>query len=368
MTVSHIAAQQNTSANEATPLISVTIVSYNGANDIRLCMASLEAQTWPNFEIITIDNASTDDSAAIFAEFPHVRLIRNTQNTGFSAAQNQAIRESRGDWIVCLNLDTRPEPTFIEEMLAAILIDERIGIVCPKILRMESDGSPSDPGLIDSTGCYATPEMRHHNRGSQQLDHGQYDQPDYVFGYTGAAALFRRSMLDDLAINGQVLDEDFFAYREDGDLSWRAQLAGWRCLYTPYAVVYHKRHVFEDNRDRVSSLINMHSTKNRFLLRINNITAGVYRRCFIPATLRDVGVVTFVFARERTSLPGLWFIAREWKRLFAKRRAIQSKRRVSEQYLCEWFAIEPVSRPLEPELVLQLQQQRQRLRSIARLS
>jgi GT2 family glycosyltransferase len=332
------------------PLVSVTIVCYNGAQDIERCMEALHTQTWPNVEIVVIDNASKDNSAEIFRRFKEARLIVNPVNTGFSAAQNQAIRESRGDWIVCLNLDTSAEPTFLEEMMLAIQLDEHIGTVCPKILRMEPDGSSQTPPLIDSTGCYATPEMRHHNRGSQETDTGQYDKPDYVFGYTGAAALFRRAMLEDLAVQGAYLDEDFFAYREDGDFSWRAQIAGWHCLYTPYAVIHHKRHVFENNRDRVSPLINMHSTKNRFLLRINNITPQLYRKIFVSTTIRDLGVIAYVFLKERTSLPGLIFIVRHWSRLFEKRRLIQSKRRVHEQYLCFWFNTKPVALPLEPVL------------------
>lgn len=332
------------------PLVSVTIICYNGAEDIRRCMQGLRAQTWSNIEIIVIDNDSKDESVSILREFEEIRLIHNSANIGFSAAQNQAIRNSRGDFIVSLNLDTRAEPTFIAEMVIAMQIDDQIGIVCPKILRMERDGSSQNPPLIDSTGCYATPAMRLHNRGSQQTDSGQYHKPEYVFGYTGAAALFRRAMLEDVAINGWYMDEDFFAYREDGDFSWRAQIAGWRCLYTPYAVIYHQRHVFENNRDRVSPLINMHSTKNRFLLRINNITPELYRRVFISATARDLGVIAYVLLKEHTSLPGLAFILREWRRLFTKRRLIQSKRRVTQAYLCQWFYRKPVSLPLEPEL------------------
>jgi len=324
-------------------------------------MASLREQSWPNFEIVVIDNASSDGSGGILREYPEIRLIVNETNTGFSAAQNQAIREAQGHWIVCLNLDTRPDPTFLEEMMIAMQIDNRIGTVCPKILRMERDGSSQTPPLIDSTGCYATPEMRNHNRGSQQADSGQYGRPEYVFGYTGAAALFRRAMLDDVAIDGEYMDEDFFAFREDSDFSWRAQSAGWRCLYTPYAVVYHQRHVFENNRDRVSPLINMHSTKNRFLLRINNVTPKIYRKVFISATVRDLGVIAYVLLKERTSLPGLVFVLREWKRLFAKRKLIQAKRKVSDKYLCQWFAWEPVSLPMEAEMEQRLSERRSKV-------
>jgi GT2 family glycosyltransferase len=337
------------------PLISVTLVCYNGAGDIRRCMEALRAQSWKNLEIVAIDNASSDDSLNVLAEFPEVRVIANTVNTGYPAAQNQAINATSGEWIVSLNLDTKATATFIEAMWAAAQIDSRIGGVCPKILRMEQDGSEMPKREIDATGIFPAPNMRHHNRGSGELDHGQYDVPDYVFGYTGAAALFRRAMLEDLAVDGEYLDEDFFAYREDADLSWRAQLAGWHFLYTPYSVIFHKRHVFEHNRDKVSPLINMHSTKNRFIMRINNITPRLYLSVFLPATIRDAGIILYVLCKERSSLPGLLYVWRERKRLFAKRRKIQSMRRVDEDYLREWFSSDPVSFPLDPERARRLQ-------------
>jgi GT2 family glycosyltransferase len=321
-------------------------------------MEALRSQTWPNVEIIVVDNASTDASVEIFMKYPEVQLIANSVNTGFSTAQNQAIRESKGKWVVCLNLDTRAEPTFLEEMVIASKLDDRIGIVCPKVLRMDGEGKALTPPIMDSAGCYVTLELRHHDRGSQEPDIGQYNEPCYVFGYTGAAALFRVEMLKALAVNGCVLDEDFFAYREDADLSWRAQLAGWNCVYTPHAVVYHRRKVFESNRAAVSSLINMHSTKNRFLLRINNVTPGVIKRTCLRATIRDIGVVVYVLFRERSSLPGLWFLVQNWKRLLEKRRVIQSKCVVPDERIVQWFSDEPASFPLDPELVKRLEEER----------
>lgn len=312
-------------------------------------MESLRTQVYPHIEIIFVDNASTDGSREMLAAMKDVILVKNDSNRGFSASQNRAIAASRGEWILCLNPDTRLEPNFISELVRAGSLSNEIGMVCPKIRRMRMDGSTDTPPLIDSTGCYFTPWLRHHDRGSQMQDLGQFETPEYVFGYTGAAVLFRRTMIEDVAVDGEFMDEDFFFYREDADLSWRAHLQGWKCVYTPYAVGYHVRTVFEHNRSDLSALVNLHSTKNRFLMRIKNITALVYWKVFLPATARDLGILTWVLLRERQSLPGLWWIVWNWRKIWRKRKWIQSRKRVPSSEIASWFKYEPTAKALPEE-------------------
>lgn len=339
---------------ELPPTVSVCIVCFNGERHIARYMQSLSKQEFRDFELIVVDNRSTDGSVAALGNYPGVRLIRNSVNNGSSGGNNQAIAASRGKWIFMSNLDTVLEPDFLTEMLRAGELDDRIGAVAPKIVRMNRDGSLGQPPLLDSTGIYLTPWHRQHDRGSQTPDVGQYEVPEYVFGYTGALAFLRRTMIDDISIYGQFCDEDFFAFREDSDTSWRLQLLGWRCLYQPRAVGYHERKVFEGNRSSTSALINMHSTKNRFLMRIANITGPLYLRTFVPATLRDIGIVFFVLLKERTSLPGLTYVFKNWSRLWKRRGVIQSRRRQSEEYMASFCQYKPVGKPLEPELLAAL--------------
>jgi GT2 family glycosyltransferase len=328
------------------------MVTINSARHIPRCLASLAAQDFSNLEMVVVDNASTDGSPEMFTGLPFpVRVIRSNANNGFSISQNRAISSTRGEWILCLNPDTRLEPNLISELLRAGKLHEQIGIVCPKILRLQEGEANGNPHRIDSTGAYITKDLRHHDRGSQEIDQGQYDTPEYVFGYTGAVVLLRRAMIRDISVNGEFMDEDFYLYREDADLSWRAQLLGWRCLYTPSAVAWHARRVFANNRRLMPAFINRHSTKNRFLMRINNITAGVYTKVFVKTTLRDLGIIGYVFCREWQSISGLWWVICHLRRTLAKRRSIQSRRRASDHDLSIWFNDKPMALPLEPNLL-----------------
>jgi GT2 family glycosyltransferase len=198
---------------------------------------------------------------------------------------------------------------------------------------------------VDSTGIYFTPNLRHLDRGSREIDNGHYLKREYVFGATAAAALYRRDMIDDLSINGEFFDPDFFVYREDADVAWRAQLLGWRCLYTPYARGYHVRAVLPGNRRALPRQINMHSVKNRFLMRIKNMTGDLYSRCWISISLRDVVVLGCCLVYEHYSLKAFWEVVRAWSRVWSKRRWIMERKRVSDDYIATWFHYHPVSRP-----------------------
>jgi GT2 family glycosyltransferase len=127
--------------------------------------------------------------------------------------------------------------------LAAGEANPYIGTVCGKLLRWKPGQEPERTQVIDSTGIYFLRNLRHLDRGEGEINSGQYDRPEYVMGATGAAALYRRKMVEDVSVEGEYFDEDFFAYREDADVAWRVQLLGWSCLYTPAAVAWDVRRV-----------------------------------------------------------------------------------------------------------------------------
>src|SRR5271165_4499697 len=284
--------------------VCVTIVTYNSREYIEPCLRSLFQQGYRHLEIAIVDNASTDGTREVLSHYEGgVRVEYNDTNIGFAAAQNQAIRLSASDWVLVLNPDVVLRPGFIAELVGASQIDDLVGTVCGRLLAIGRDLKPYRQPVIDTTGIYFTPEMRHFDRGWKEPDEGQYRDLEYVFGASAAAALYRREMIDDISGSGEFFDPDFFAYREDADVAWRAQLMGWRCLYVPDAVGYHVRSVGPGDRRAVPGVLNMHSVKNRFLMRIKNATGGLFRRFWLPMLMRDLLVVGGCLFWEHGSLP-----------------------------------------------------------------
>ncbi|MEZ5400615.1 MAG: glycosyltransferase family 2 protein [Bryobacteraceae bacterium] len=335
------------------PLVTVSIVTHCSRRFVETCLASVARQQLQPLEIIIVDNASTDGTAEWlenWAQSPAalgmpVRVFRNARNVGFAAGQNQAIRDARGEWVLTLNPDVRLEQAFLLRLVTAARRDPRAGVVCGKLLRAASDFSIPTHSVIDSTGIYFTRNLRHLDRGAEQPDDGRYDSPDYVFGACAAAALYRREMIEDVSLSGDFFDPDFFAYREDADVAWRAQLLGWRCLYTPDALGWHVRGMKPGDRRLHAPLMRMHSVKNRILMRVNNMTGALYRRLWLQATLRDLLVVGGCLFSEPSSLPAFWKAAACLPRSFKRRRQILARRRVSDDALAQWFSDTPAGRP-----------------------
>jgi GT2 family glycosyltransferase len=190
--------------------------------------------------------------------------------------------------------------------------------------------------------------MRHFDRGWGEVDDGRYYAQEEVFGASAAAALYRRRMIEDVQIDGNFFDPAFFAYREDADVAWRAQLLGWGCLYRPAAQAHHVRQMRPGKRGRNPANVNMHSVKNRFLMRVKNVTWPVWRRCWLQTLVRDVAVVGGCLLWEHSSLPAFWHLAKAMPEALRQRKAIMARRSAQAWQLGEWFqAARPEGRPVE---------------------
>jgi GT2 family glycosyltransferase len=212
-------------------LASVVIPNWNGAQHLPVCLDALRAQTYPSLEVLVVDNASTDGSQALLAgQYPEVRLLVLPRNLGLTGANNAGFRAACGEVLVSLNNDTEADPHFVEALVDALLAHPEAGMAASKMLLFDRRDTIHSAG--DGYGLNGIP----FNRGVWQRDEGQFDEPGWIFGGCGGAVAYRRAMLDEIG----SFDETFFMYCEDVDLNWRAQLAGWRCWYTPEAVVYHK--------------------------------------------------------------------------------------------------------------------------------
>jgi GT2 family glycosyltransferase len=217
--------------------LSIQIVTWNSAEVIEDCLASIAAQG-DGVETIVLDNASHDGSAdraqAFFDRGLRGEVVRSSENLGFCGGHNRAFARAAGDLVLLLNPDARLGRDFAARAIArADAADPEIGILAPRILLPD--------GRIDSAGLIIDRLRRGWDRGAGEPAADRYLVEEDVFGCTGAAALLRRAMLEDVAVDGAVLDERLFAYCDDVDLAWRARLRGWRCRYVPDLVVEHGR-------------------------------------------------------------------------------------------------------------------------------
>lgn len=212
------------------PLLSVIIPNWNGARFLPVCLDALRRQTYPSIEVIVADNDSHDESRALLArDYPEVRLLALDSNRGFTGACNAGIAAAEGVFIALLNNDTEVDPGWAAAVIDAFDRCPEAGSVASKMLLFDRRDH------LHTAGDLFTRDGRAVNRGVWERDTGQYDAESFVFSACGGSSVYRRALLDAVG----ALDDDFFFSLEDVDLGWRAQLAGWRCLYVPGAVVYH---------------------------------------------------------------------------------------------------------------------------------
>lgn len=249
----------------AEPELTIVIVNYNAGEYLSTCIEAIRSQTYRDYRVIVIDNASRDDSLAQIAHQPDLMVIENKQNIGFAAAQNQGMRLATGRYMMALNFDILMTPTFLEELIKAIDSFPDIGAVSGKLLRMTPAGKSTNE--IDNTGLLLSRRRFPVHRGGDEIDDGQYGESDLVFGVMGAAALYRREMLEDIAYKGQYFDESYFMWYEDIDLDWRARLRGWKCCYIPNAVAYHVGDPHGHGRSKFGSQTSM---RNRWRMILTN--------------------------------------------------------------------------------------------------
>lgn len=302
-------------------LLSVIIPNWNGARFLPTCLDSLARQTYSPIEVILVDNASYDESLSLVREgYPWVKIIALERNLGFTGACNAGLRAGTGEYLALLNNDTEVEPKWAAAVVEAFTRNPQIGSVASKMLLFDKRDH------FHTAGDYFTTDGLAGNRGVWQKDVGQYDQAEYVFSACGGSAAYRRAMLDEVGL----LDDDFFFSGEDVDLGWRAQLAGWRCLYTPRAIVYH--HLSATGGGVTASF---HDGRNLFYILIKDVPGIVWRR-HGGAILRAQGKIAWEAARAwrgkaaRARLRGMAAGLLNAPRMWSKRRHIQGRRRISD--------------------------------------
>ena len=218
--------------------------------------------------------------------------------------------------------------------------------MCGKLLTIRPSFDLPDKQLVDSTGIYFTPMLRHLDRGSQEVDNGHYLNFEYVFGATAAAALYRRQMIDDISIEDEFFDPDFFVYREDADVAWRAQLMGWRCIYTPTGPRL-SRPQRAARKSPGAAAGDQHALGEESLpdAHQEHDAGSVPAQLVVHHLAGSGGAGRLPAARTllAQALSDTWL--RNWRRVWASARRSCARRRAKDDYIASWFSYEPVSRP-----------------------
>lgn len=307
--------------------IAIVVPNWNGADSLGACLDSLLKQSLPA-RVIVVDNGSVDESANILARYDNIEVIQHATNKGFSGGVNAGFRralEDECEYVAAFNNDAVAEKDWLQHLVHELDAHPHVGIATGKFLN--EDGSH-----LDSTGDYYTVWGLPYPRGRGETDLTAYDRQNDVFGASGGASLYRVAMLRAVGL----FDEDFFAYYEDVDLSFRAQLAGWKVRYTPKAIAYHQ---IGATSGKIKGFTTYHTLKNIPLMVWKDVPRSFFWRVW-PRM-----VLAFWLFAGRAVLRGQFVAVAKgiimgpvlWPKKLLERRHIQKNRKVSDGYL--WGAL-----------------------------
>ncbi|MCI0713945.1 MAG: glycosyltransferase family 2 protein [Chloroflexi bacterium] len=303
---------------------SVIIPNWNGQHYLQVCLDALRNQSYPDIEVIIADNASEDGSQTFIREwYPEVVLVELPENRGFTGACNAGMEVATGEYIALLNNDTEVKPDWVQNVIDALKRYPEASFAASKMLLFDQRDT------FHTAGDFFRVDGMPGNRGVWEKDMGQYDEEEFVFSACGGSSVYRRDMLEDVGF----LDDDFYFSCEDIDLSWRAQLQGYRCLYVPSAIVYHQ---LSATGGGVTA--SYYNGRNYIYLLVKDYPTDLWRQYWF-AILRTQFRLAWdalkawrgaaARARLRGTLRGLLDIPK----LLRKRQRVQSQRRVSKAYL-----------------------------------
>jgi GT2 family glycosyltransferase len=302
----------------------IVIPNWNGARHLPICLDALRRQTYSRIGVIVVDNASTDASRELLArDYPEARVVALNENRGFTGACNAGIRAATGDLVALLNNDTEVDPRWAERVVDAFARHPEAGSVASKMLLFDQRDT------FHTAGDFYRLDGLPGNRGVWQKDEGQFEREEYVFSACGGSAAYRRAMLDQIGL----LDEDFFFSCEDVDIGWRAQLAGWKCVYMPAAVVYHKLKATGGG-----PTASYYDGRNFLFLLAKNYPASLwrtYRGAIVRAQLRLAREALRAWRGEaaRARLRGMLAGLAGLPSMLRKRRGVQTLRRARDEEL-----------------------------------
>lgn len=329
-------------------LASIIILTYNSEKYIENCLKSVFEQTYPNIEILIIDNNSKDNSTektkGILREFKgDQKLILNDKNLGYAGGNNLGIKQSRGEYVFIINPDIVLDKDCVKEIVNEFEEDPKIGSVQGKIYQMD-EGEKTN--IIDTVGFQFFKSGRIIDLGQGEKDYSTtFKTSREIFGVNGAAAAYRRKTLDDVKLKEEYFDEDFFCYAEDFDLAFRVRWLGWKSIYNPKAILWHDRtssksisggwKEFRKTRKSQSLWMRKISWRNMWLAFIKNLPFSSFFK--IPFLKRQIKFSFYLFFFEPMVLLAKFQIIKLLPKMIKKRRIIMDFRKIDNAEMVKWF-------------------------------
>lgn len=347
------------------PVVSIILLSYNGEKYIKGCLDSVLGQTYSNLEVLVIDNGSTDTTKDFLKNIsgrPNLKIIFNKQNAGFAKGHNQGIKESKGDFVLCLNQDVFLDKDFICQAVKIFKKNNRIGAIQGKLLRWNTaDSNPAQAKdyqishIIDTTGLVILKNRRIINRGQGQIDQGQFEKIEEIFGPDGAAPVYRKEALEDVRVvsknksREEYFDEDFFAYKEDVDLAWRLRLYGWKTFYQPQSIAWHARTAGDSaarnyfgivkERLKISKFAKYLAFKNQRLMQIKNERLRSFLKHLLWFLPKEIASWIYVLLFERYTYKAIKDLFKQIPLAWQKRKIIMAnKEKLKKGDMEKWFS------------------------------
>lgn len=357
------------------PKISIVIIHYNTPHYLKTCLDSIFAQSYQNIEVFFIDNDSPDQSGVVFVEKHYknqlnagkLHLVKNKENLGYAKAANQGIRlaigksttagkDTAADYVVITNPDIIYSPTYFEKIVYRAEKDAQIAAITGKVYKYDfKEKKPTK--IIDTVGLYIDSSLRVVDGAQGKTDEGQFDKEKEVFGISGACPMYSVKALEKVKIGTassdqfEYFDEDFFMYKEDVDLSWRFQLAGFKCLYYPKAVAFHGRgtgvverttlkQIFK-NRKNLSRFQRFYSFRNNYLMRTKNTPLMTAFRYFPFIIARDITALIYTIFYEPFQFKAIYQFFKLLPSALRKRKHIMGNKTISAKKLNKWMKEKP---------------------------
>ena len=329
--------------------VSIIIVNYNKKKLLQNCLKSIENIQYDNYDVIIVDNGSTDKSLEFVRnEYAKHALIDMGYNSSFCVANNIGIAKAlklKSDAVILLNNDTIVDKLFLAEMVRLVSLNEKIGMIAAKILLMKQKNK------IDSTGISITPDGLAKNRNVNR-DSSYALESEEVFCPAGAAALYTRELLEDIKEGNDFFDEKYAFYFEELDLGWRARLRGWKCIYSSDAIVYHYKNA---TSGVYSKFIAFHTNRNIFYNIIKNYPLSYCIRALLLTLVRyPLLICGMIIGRGAVgkfqnnlngielidvTIRGWWDVWINIISLLKQRRYIQKRKQVTKLEYARWFKI-----------------------------